>query len=121
MYTKIEQKTIEVVDKQLEAYNSRNINAFAATYHDNVEIYSFSDGLLFKGKVELIKRYGKKFDSLTFLKATSLKRIVHDRFLVDHELAESSTKISGEIDNSIKVIAAYEVVDELILRVTFMN
>lgn len=121
MYTAIEQMTINVIDTQLDAYNSGDIEAFAATYHDDVEINSFSAGLLYQGKSKLKEHYGAKFNSLYFLKATSLKRIVHDRFIVDHELAESSSLPSGVINNSVKIIAAYEVIDGLIKRVTFMN
>lgn len=116
-----EQATIALIDKQLEAYNNRDINAFAATYHDDVEIYHFSNGLQYRGKSELITRYGDKFASLVFLKATSLKRIVQGNYLVDHELAESSTIGGHKIERSIKVIAAYEVEDGLIKRVSFLG
>ncbi|WP_104401652.1 nuclear transport factor 2 family protein [Vibrio penaeicida] len=121
MHTETEQLTIAIVDRQLDAYNARDIDAFAATYHEDVEIHSFSKGLQYTGRDTLIERYGKKFASLTYLNATSLKRIVHDRFLVDHELAESSSLASGEVETSLKVIAAYEVEDGLIKRVTFMG
>lgn len=80
MNTETEQLTIAIVDKQLDAYNARDIDAFAATYHENVEIHSFSKGLQYTGRDTLIERYGKKFASLTYLNATSLKRIVLDRF-----------------------------------------
>ncbi|AOT07763.1 nuclear transport factor 2 family protein [Pseudoalteromonas luteoviolacea] len=120
MHTETEQATITIVDRQLEAYNNQDIDAFAATYSDDVEIYQ-SQTLVFKGKGALIERYGKKFASLSYLHATSLKRIVHEHFLIDHELAESSTLPSKEVDKSIKVIAAYEVKDGLICKVTFMG
>ena len=38
--TEIELTTIATVDKQLDAYNNRDIDAFAATYHDDVEIHA---------------------------------------------------------------------------------
>jgi hypothetical protein len=77
--------------------------------------------LLYQGKEKLIDVYGPKFASLTYLKATSLKRIINGRFLVDHELAESSNLDNKAITRSVTVIAAYEVVDGLIKRVTFMK
>lgn len=119
--TEQEYQTAAIIDLQLAAYNARDIQAFAATYHDDVEIHSFSDGLLYQGKDKLIEVYGPKFASLTFLKATSLKRIINGRFLVDHELAESSNLENKAITRSVTVIAAYEVVDGLIKRVTFMK
>ncbi|KZN40930.1 hypothetical protein N474_11915 [Pseudoalteromonas luteoviolacea CPMOR-2] len=120
MYTEIEQATIVIVDRQLEAYNNQDIDAFAATYSDDVEIYQ-SHTLVFKGKEALIERYGGKFASLSYLNATSLNRMVQGNFLVDHELAQSSSQANKEIDHSVKVIAAYEVENGLIKRVTFMG
>ncbi|MCF2857095.1 nuclear transport factor 2 family protein [Pseudoalteromonas sp. SMS1] len=120
MYTDIEQATIAIVDKQLDAYNNQDIDAFAATYSDDVEIYQ-GQSLVFKGKEALVERYGNKFASLSYLNATSLTRMVQGRFLVDHELAESSKQLSKEIDHSVTVIAAYEVENDLIKRVTFMG
>ncbi|WP_217895813.1 nuclear transport factor 2 family protein [Pseudoalteromonas ulvae] len=113
--------TQAIVDLQLQAYNKQDIVAFAATYHDDVEIHRFPGGLQYQGKDELIKRYGKKFAELKCLHASSLVRMIEGRFLVDHELAQSCSKTAGEVDRSIKVIAAYEVEDGLIKRVTFMR
>ena len=121
MYSDIEQQVINIVDQQLVAYNARDITAFAATYHPDIEIYSMSEGLIYQGKATLIDQYGEKFNQLTYLKATSLKRIVQGRFLVDHELAESSTLVSQAVEQSVRVVAAYEIVDGLIRRVTFMK
>lgn len=118
-YSTEERKTIEIVDQQLLAYNSQDIEAFAATYHEDVEIHHFPGGLQYKGKQELISRYGPKFAKLKCLEASSLKRIVEGRFLVDHELAESCSEEDRVVDRSVKVIAMYEVEDGLIKRVLF--
>lgn len=119
--TELELTTIAIVDKQLDAYNNRDIEAFAATYHDDVEIHAFPGGLQYHGKDKLIERYGHKFASLKYLNASSLKRIVEGNILVDHELAESASEDANVVDSSITVIAAYEVIDGLIKRVTFMG
>ena len=119
--TDIELTTIAIVDKQLDAYNNRDIDAFAATYHDDVEIHAFPGGLQYQGKDKLIERYGQKFASLKYLNASSLKRMVEGNILVDHELAESASEDANVIDNSVTIIAAYEVIDGLIKRVTFMG
>lgn len=119
--THTELETIRIVDEQLDAYNNRDINAFAATYHDDVEIHAFPGGLQYQGKDKLIERYGSKFASLKYLNASSMKRMVQGNILVDHELAESASEDENTIDHSVKVIAAYEVIDGLIKRVTFMG
>lgn len=118
-YSAEEQQTIDIVEKQLLAYNNQDIVAFAATYHEDVEIHHFPGGLQYKGKQELISRYGPKFAKLKCLEASSVKRIVEARFLVDHELAESCSEQAGVVDRKIEVIAMYEVENGLIKRVIF--
>lgn len=119
--TEQEKQTIAIVDKQLDAYNKRDIDAFAATYHDDVEIHAFPGGLQYQGKDELIKRYGAKFSSLVYLNATSLSRIVNGNFLVDKERACSASSEPKDIDNDVVVIASYQIENGLIKRVTFMR
>lgn len=116
-----EEQTVAVVDQQLVAYNNRDIEAFAATYHQEVEISSLSEGLLYSGVEELKARYGAKFAGLTYLKGTSMNRMVSGQCLVDYELAESSTREDRKIDQSIEVIVAYQIENGLIRRVTFMR
>ncbi|MFY8349136.1 nuclear transport factor 2 family protein [Pseudoalteromonas sp. SSM20] len=119
--TEQEKQTIAIVDKQLDAYNNRDIDAFAATYHDDVEIHAFPGGLQYQGKDELIKRYGAKFASLVYLNATSLSRIVNGNFLVDKERACSASNNPENLDNDVVVIASYQIENGLIKRVTFMR
>ena len=118
-YSAEERQTINIVDKQLLAYNNQDIVAFTATYHEDVEIHHFPGGLQYKGKQELISRYGPKFARLKCLEALSTRRIVEGRFLVDHELAQSCSKEAGVVDRRIEVIVMYEVEDGLIKRVIF--
>ncbi|MCW3173261.1 nuclear transport factor 2 family protein [Shewanella subflava] len=120
-YSAQELATISLIDKQLEAYNARDIEAFVATYHDDIEVYTLTGGLQYQGKPTLKAKYGAKFAGLKYLHATSLTRIVQGQYLVDHELAESASEDENTIDRSVKVIAAYEVEQGLIRRVTFMG
>ena len=53
-----------IVDKQLTAYNNQDIDAFLATYHDDVEIYEFPATLTISSKQALKKSYGKMFAML---------------------------------------------------------
>lgn len=51
----------DVVRRQLEAYNAHDIEAFAATYADDVLITSGKGEVLVLGKEGLRERYGKQF------------------------------------------------------------
>ena len=109
----------ELVDNQIEAYNSRNINAFAALYHDSVEVYNFPNKLSYRGKDILIERYGKLFKSMKKLKAVSLNRLVLGNKVVDLEETQRYEKNTKRPDRVSKVIVIYEIEDGLIRRVQF--
>jgi hypothetical protein len=58
----------------LNAYNFRNIEAFLATYSDDIEVYEDKDHLLYcKGKEEMRKIYSKRFDNTPGLHCEILK------------------------------------------------
>lgn len=110
---------INIVDQQLDAYNRQDIDAFVATYHQDVEIYNFPNKLKYVGRDKLKENYQGMFERLKCLNATSKKRIVFNNTVIDHELAEMCTIDSNKVDKSIEVIAIYEVKDGLIKRVMF--
>lgn len=125
-FSEEEIQAIAIVDEQLEAYNARDIERFAATYHDDVELYSLSEGLLkpdLNGKENLKQSYGQMFASLKSLHASPLKRIVHGRYVIIHEFVQQEAMDADNPNRyapTYKVVAAYEVEAGLIRRVTFM-
>ena len=51
----------EIVNAQLDAYNARDIEAFAATYAVDACIYRMPHSkLVFRGKPQIIEHYGSK-------------------------------------------------------------
>ena len=52
---------VDVVQRQLEAYNARDLEAFAGTYSDDVLITSGDGKVLVLGKEGLRERYRKVF------------------------------------------------------------
>lgn len=120
-YSEQEQQAINIVNQQLEAYNSQDIDEFVATYHPDIEIYNFPGERKYKGKESLRKAYQGMFARLKCLKATSKKRIVLKNMVIDHELAQMCYESSSVVDKSIEVLAIYEVEDGLIRRVVFQR
>jgi len=120
-YSQAEQSAVNIVDQQLAAYNNQDIEAFLATYHQDVEIYNFPNELKYSGKDSLKKTYHGMFARLKCLNATSKKRIVLNNTVIDHELAQMCYENRDTIDKSIEVIAIYEVEDGLIKRVMFQR
>lgn len=120
-YTSVEQHAIAVVDAQLAAYNKRDIEAFIATYHDNVKVYQFPNTLLYAGKLELKARYQQRFDGLKQLQATITQRMVRGHRVVDYEIAQSIALETDAFQQTVKLMVVYEVIDGFIQTVMFMR
>jgi hypothetical protein len=101
-----------LVQRQLNAYNARNIDAFLDTYSDDIEIYNFPDKLVSKGKDAMRKSYGEMFGNLKRLHCKIVDRIVLNNTVIDHEYVNKD-------DNVVQAIAIYEVKDGKIVKVTF--
>ncbi|NVN18605.1 steroid delta-isomerase [Muricauda sp. HICW] len=103
-----------VVQEQLGAYNERDIDAFAGTYTQDVELYQFPKKLNVKGIAKLKQQYGTFFENTPDLKGEIVNRIVIGNKVIDHE----SVTVNGSV---FKAIAIYEVVDGEITKVTFIQ
>jgi len=102
-----------VVQRQLEAYNARDLEAFAATYADDVTIYRLpATQPAITGKAQLRDIYRQRFASPN-LHAEILSRIVMGNKVIDHE------RVSGIGDRPLEALAVYEVAGGLIKTVWF--
>jgi hypothetical protein len=75
----------KVVQRQVEAYNRRDLEAFLACYAEDARLYRPPDRLTDQGREALRQRYRKRFEGAPNLHATIVRRIVLDCFVVDHE------------------------------------
>ena len=106
----------EVVRRQIDAYNARDMDAFLATFADEVEIFGFPNTLSVKGKEEMRKRYTVRFSD-TILHCIIVKRIVMGNTVIDHERVRVTLP---EGPGVMEAIAMYEVHDGKIAKVTFI-
>ena len=104
-----------VVQAQLEAYNARDIDAFIATYADDVKLFELPEKLLSQGTATMRERYGKLFKDER-LHATILNRIVMGNTVVDHERVRLTVPQGPA---TLEAIAIYEVRDGKITAVWF--
>ncbi len=104
-----------VIQKQLDYYNSNDLEGFVSTYHNDIEILNLEDNsVMLKGKEALMEKYRERFE-VQKVQAELVNRMVLGNKVIDHE------RVSGIKKNEyVKAIAIYEVVDELIKRVWFM-
>jgi imidazolonepropionase-like amidohydrolase len=112
--TLIEETPIALAQQQLNAYNCRNIDAFLEPYADDVEIYTYPDKLIMKGKEEMRKNYSKKFDDTPNLHCELLGRIVQGNVIIDKERVQFTDKI-------VEAVAIYHIENNKIKKVYFIR
>jgi hypothetical protein len=74
-----------LVQRQLNGYNFRNIEAFLEPYADDVELYDYPSTLLGKGKDSMRKNYSQMFDNTPNLHCELKGRIVQGNVVIDKE------------------------------------
>lgn len=103
----------DVVERQLAAYNSHDIDAFAATYAEDV-LVNRRNGTSLKGRQALRDLYAPRFAEGR-CRAEILGRLCEGAWVVDHEIAH------GLADEPVRVLVAYRVHEGLIDRVDFLG
>lgn len=103
-----------IVNKQLVAYNKREINAFIETYANNVKLYKFPNHLISEGHDAIRKNYSSMFEKTSDLNAQIINRMVLGNKVIDKEMVT----VNG---NVFYAIAIYEIKNEKIFKVTFVQ
>lgn len=113
--TLIKETGLALVQRQLNAYNARNIDAFLEPYADDVELYNFPGKLLGKGKDSMRKDYEKMFNSLPDLHCEIKERIIQGNTIIDNE------RITGAGPNVFEATSIYEIENNKISKVYFIQ
>lgn len=104
-----------VVQRQLDAYNARDLDAWLATYHPDAEQFELHGPLLARGREAFAERMRVRFAEPD-LHATLLSRVVMGKMVVDHERV---TRNFPEGPGSIEMLCVYEVADGVIVKASF--
>ncbi|MBM7693909.1 hypothetical protein JOC77_003353 [Peribacillus deserti] len=108
---------IELAQRQLNAYNRQDIEAFLSVYSSSVEIREFpSNNLIYTGIEKMREVYTKLFEANPEQHAELKARTVHLNIVIDHEYI---TGRSNGIDS--EAVAMYEVSEGTISRVWFIK
>ncbi len=105
-----------VVQRQLDAYNARDIDALMATYADDVQVFEHPAILLASGAQELRARQVIRLQEPN-LHAHLVNRMVSGNLVIDHEHV---TRTFPEGAGQLEMIALYEVQDRKISRAWFV-
>ncbi len=105
----------QVVQKQVEAYNRHDLDAFLGCYAADVKLYDFPDKELSSGLDAMRTSYGKLFADNPDLKVDIPKRIVQGDTVIDQEF------VFVNENRRFKAVAIYRVVSGRIAAVWFVR
>jgi imidazolonepropionase-like amidohydrolase len=112
--TLVAETPVALVQRQLNAYNFRNIEAFLEPYADDVELYTFPDKLESKGKEKMREMYTKMFQLTPDLHCELVNRIVQGNVVIDKERVSFNGK-------KIEALAIYHIENNKIRKVYFIE
>ena len=107
---------IDVVQRQLDAYNAHDLTAFLATYAELAELTRIgkADSPL-SGKDAISELYASRVFNVQDHRAELVGRLAFGNKVVDHE------RVFGLSPEPFEALAVYEVTDGLIQRVWFFG
>lgn len=103
----------EVVQRQLDAYNAQDLDAFCACFAETCIIETLHGDRIAAGLAAVRERYRKLFTDCPGNRARLVNRITVGAFVIDHEDIDRG---NGE---RFEAIAIYTVRDGRIVRVDF--
>lgn len=104
----------DVAQRQLDAYNAHDLDAFVACYADDIRIFRMpSTEPVLRGIDAFREHYARHRFNLPTLHAEVLQRIAMGNTVVDHE------RVSGLGEHPVEVIVVYEVEGGLVRRAWF--
>lgn len=107
----------ELIQRQLDAYNARDLDALLATYAPDAEQYALHGNLLARGHAEMRARFAERFAEPD-LHALLIHRTVVGKVVADHELI---TRNFPEGRGTIEMLCLYELEDGLISKATLVT
>ncbi|MEO7524083.1 MAG: amidohydrolase family protein, partial [Ferruginibacter sp.] len=112
--TLIKETALSLVQRQLNAYNARNLDAFLEPYAEDVELYDFPSRLLCKGKEEMRKQYAF-FKNVPELHCEIKERILQGNTIIDKE------SVTGVGTKAVEATAIYQIENNKIKKVYFIS
>lgn len=107
----------DLIQRQLDAYNAKDLDALLDTYAEDAEQYVLHGALLAKGRDALRARFAERFREPD-LHAKLLSRTVVGNVVTDHELI---TRNFPEGLGMLEMLCVYEVVDGRISKASFVT
>ncbi len=111
--TSTEIEALSVIARRTDAYNDHDIEAFLATYDENVRIYEYPDKFLGEGTDRMHRIFGPQFAANDGL------IVVHSQHALEHTVVSDETvTFYGNTEHNIGI---YTVRDGLIVEVRLIE
>ncbi|SEH94434.1 hypothetical protein SAMN05660691_02313 [Rheinheimera pacifica] len=108
------EQTALPIQRQLDAYNAKDLAAFIACYHQDIAIYRMPAAApSLKGRAALEAFYKTERFSIAALRAEVLQRMVVGNKVIDHE------RVYGMAEQPYEVVVVYEMQNGLIINAWF--
>jgi len=105
-----------IIQRQLDAYNAKDIEAFMACWAPDAKVYAHPDTLLADGAAAIRARHELRFREPNLF-GQLIQRMSIGNTVVDREVV---TRTFPEGPGQVDVIAIYELADEMITRAWFV-
>ena len=106
-----------VVQRQLDAYNAKDLDAWSATFAQDAVQYEFPGKLLAQGMEQIRARTGPRFTSEPDLQAKLIRRSVMGNVVIDHE---DVTRNLPEGRGRVEIVCIYLVEEGLIRSASYV-
>jgi hypothetical protein len=106
-----------IVQRQLDAYNAKDIAALMAIYAEDAQQFEHPSKLLASGSAQIRKRFVARFKEPN-LHARLINRIVSGNTVIDHEIV---ARTFPEGTGKIELVAIYEVQRDRIAKGWFIS
>ena len=107
---------VAFVERQLDAYNARDLERFVCEYTDDVQVYRLAERLpMLQGKRAFAEHYQNNRFNLPNLHAELVNRMVFGNKVIDQE------RITGVQDTPMEVAVIYEVTTNGISKVWLVS
>ncbi len=103
---------VSIVQRQLDAYNAREIDALLATYAADVQHFEFPSTLVASGAAQVRERLAVRLQEPN-LHAKLVNRIKMGSIVIDHELV---SRTFPEGTGTVEMVAMYEVRGDTIAK-----
>ncbi len=105
--------SLDIVNKRMDAYNKHDLKSFLATYAEDIEIFTYPNTSLAKGKDHLKSIFEPMFKEGA-VHVTIHTQLENDSYVINHETVEY-------LGRKTKYVSIYTVKNNLITEVRFVR